>query len=270
MINDIVHQDGSSWVATKVISLRNPPPSEGWLLVAAKGNDGSSGRDGREGSVGKCGAGVSVGGESGEVLVKNSSNDYDTRWSRITPYYIGAASIDHRHDISDVRDLEGRLSMASPKGHVHSADQITGLKELLDAKVSARHMHLPEDIAYGPMSAQSLTVSDLNPLIYLRNNDSGDTAAIENNNGTVQVLCSGGVSIVVNGHNAVNIGSKSLSVDGDMIATKVRCSSLFMSGPTTFKIGMSGDKGQFCWDNDYLYLNIGKGIWKRIRLEESK
>lgn len=268
MINDIVHMDGSSWIASKVISLRTPPPGDGWHLMAARGIDGQRGTDGKNGSTGQVGHGVSVGGESGEVLVKASSEDYDTRWSRITPYYIGAANIDHRHDIADIRDLEGRLAMSSPKGHTHSADQISGLKELLDTKVSARHQHAPEDISHGPMSVQTLTVSDGTPIIYLRNNDSGDTAAIENTHGSLNVLSSGGVSIVINGRGVANISQNSLSVDGDVVGYNVRCTNLFLTGPINFKTGMSGNRGQVCWDNDYLYLNIGKGIWKRIRLEE--
>jgi hypothetical protein len=44
-------------------------------------------------------------------------------------------------------------------------------------------------------------------------------------------------------------------------------SGLIISGPVTPKNG-NGDKGQLCWDSEYLYLCIGKGIWKKIRLEE--
>lgn len=155
----------------------------------------------------------------------------------------------------------------SPKNHAHTVDQVLGLNDILNTKASAKHSHLLEDISFGPMSVQSLTVSDGLPAIYLRNNAHGDTASIETDRGNLNVLSSGGVSIVINGNNVANISKGGLSVDGSVVGYNVRCSNLFLNGPITPKTG-NGEKGQLCWDSEYLYLCIGKGIWKKIRLEE--
>lgn len=51
----------------------------------SQGDPGSDGADGTNGSDGADGVGIPLGGTTGQVLAKNSGNDYDTRW--ITPDY---------------------------------------------------------------------------------------------------------------------------------------------------------------------------------------
>ena len=59
-----------------------------------QGNIGVTGPTGPQGNIGVTGPGLSTGGTTGQVLIKNSSDDYDTSWSTLSAagsYSIGEA-----------------------------------------------------------------------------------------------------------------------------------------------------------------------------------
>jgi hypothetical protein len=270
MANDIVLLDGCSWAATKVISLRTPPPGDGWILCAAKGRDGSAGRDGRDGAEGKTGPGIPTGGTSNQVLIKQSDDDLDARWGSVTATQIGAAKEQHRHSMDDVIGLSFALGATAPVHHIHAVSDIGGLKELLDSKCNARHRHDAEDISIGDMTMRSLVLSNAEPTITLRSNESGEMSTIKQTmGGNMEIVSSGGLSITIGDIALLRAGRNTVSIDGTMVANSVKAgfAGLIISGPVTPKTG-NGEKGQLCWDSEYLYLCIGKGIWKKIRLEE--
>jgi hypothetical protein len=270
MTNDIVLADGCSWAASKVISINCPPPSDGWILCAAKGRDGSAGRDGRDGSEGKIGPGVPVGGTSNQVLVKQSDSDYDSRWGNLTPSQIGAAKERHQHGMDDVVGLQFAIGAMASRHHIHAMSDVGGLGEALDTKANANHRHIPEDIAIGDLTMRSMVLSNSEPTITLRSNESGEMSTIKQTiGGNMEIVSSGGLSITMGDVTVLRATSNGMSVSGTVMATGINAgpSGLIISGPVTPKNG-NGDKGQLCWDSEYLYLCIGKGIWKKIRLEE--
>lgn len=270
MINDIVLADGCSWAASKVISIHNPPPSDGWLLCAAKGQDGSAGRDGRDGAEGKCGTGIPTGGNGGQVLLKQSDSDYDAQWGTIGASQIGAAKESHKHSIDDVVGLHFSLSATAPKQHLHAMYDVSGLGEALDRKSNTGHKHDAEDIAIGDMTMRSVLLSSAEPTITLRSNESGEMSTIKQTiGGDMRIVSSGGLSVTIGDNPLIIAGRETVSVDGTVVANIVKAGfgGMIISGPVTPKIG-NGEKGQLCWDSEYLYLCIGKGIWKKIRLEE--
>lgn len=270
MTNDIVLSDGCSWAASKVISINCPPPSDGWILCASKGRDGSAGRDGRDGSEGKIGPGVPTGGTNNQVLLKQSESDYDTRWGCITATQIGAANEQHRHSMEDVIGLGFAMGSLAPKHHLHTISDVAGLKESIDAKCDARHRHDADEIAIGDLTMRSMVLSNAEPTITFRSNESGDMSTIKQTiGGDMRIVSSGGLSVTVGDSPLISAVRNTVSVDGTVIANIVKAGfgGMIISGPVTPKIG-NGEKGQLCWDSEYLYLCIGKGIWKKIRLEE--
>jgi hypothetical protein len=56
------------------------------LEKSAQGSQGPRGPTGPTGSTGSAGAGIATGGTPGQVLIKNSSTDYDTTWSNNLTY----------------------------------------------------------------------------------------------------------------------------------------------------------------------------------------
>jgi len=79
--------DSSQWVPTTstVIGPEGPEGSPGAQgpqgPQGIQGPVGPEGPEGPEGPQGSVGEGFPVGGSEGEVLVKSSSDDYDTEWS---------------------------------------------------------------------------------------------------------------------------------------------------------------------------------------------
>lgn len=53
-------------------------------LYTAGALKGDPGRDGKDGKDGKDGIGVPAGGTTGQVLVKNSDTDFDTKWMNLS------------------------------------------------------------------------------------------------------------------------------------------------------------------------------------------
>jgi len=270
MTNDIVWLDGCSWAASKVITIRTPPPGDGWILCAARGQDGSSGRDGRDGSEGKVGTGIPVGGSGGQVLLKQSDSDYDARWGTISASQVGAAKELHKHSIDDVVGLQFAISAMASRQHLHPISDVGGLGEALDRKSNTGHKHDAEDIAIGDMTMRSVLLSNAEPTITLRSNESGEMSTIKQTiGGNMRIVSSGGLSVTIGDAPLISAGRNTVSVDGTVVANIVKAGfgGMIISGPVTPKIG-NGEKGQLCWDSEYLYLCIGKGIWKKIRLEE--
>jgi len=76
--------DSSQWVPTTstVIGPEGPEGSPGPQgTQGPQGIQGPVGPEGPQGPAGEDGVGIPVGGSEGEVLVKSSSDDYDTEWS---------------------------------------------------------------------------------------------------------------------------------------------------------------------------------------------
>lgn len=270
MTNDIVWLDGCSWAASKVISIHNPPPSSGWLLCAAKGNDGAAGRDGRDGANGNTGLGIPSGGSSNQVLIKRSDAENDTAWATLNANQVGAANAEHQHGIDDVVGLRFAFGSMASRSHSHTISDVGGLNESLNGKANVGHNHYAEDIAIGDLTMRSMVLSSEEPKITLRSNESGDMSTIKQSlGGNMEFISSGGLSVKIGDSTLIRAARNSISVDGKVIATSVNAGvdGLIIFGPATPKVGR-GEKGQLCWDSEYLYLCIGKGIWKTIRLEE--
>ena len=116
-LHDAVTYDGSTYIATGVVTTTQPPPSLGWELMAAKGADGAQGEQGPPGRTGATGAtgeqgpigppgptgatgatgaagppgpigppgptgeGVPSGGTQYQILQKRTDTDFDTEWA---------------------------------------------------------------------------------------------------------------------------------------------------------------------------------------------
>lgn len=52
-------------------------------VVGERGTNGSNGANGSKGDKGDAGVGIAVGGTTDQVLAKNSSTDYDTKWTTL-------------------------------------------------------------------------------------------------------------------------------------------------------------------------------------------
>ena len=77
-----------SWTNNK--SLPNPDPVN---IKGPKGDTGEQGEQGEQGLPGATGPGVPTGGTTGQILTKNSNDDYDTIWKDVgsggIPTFIG-------------------------------------------------------------------------------------------------------------------------------------------------------------------------------------
>lgn len=71
---DMVNYLGSSYVAIQGTTGNLPTDTTYWQVVAEKGIQGETGDQGPEGQ------GLPEGGETGQVLVKTSNDDFDTEW----------------------------------------------------------------------------------------------------------------------------------------------------------------------------------------------
>lgn len=76
--------DSAQWVPTTSavvgpVGPEGPPGPQG--IQGPEGPEGPEGPVGPQGPAGEDGVGIPVGGSEGGVLVKSSSNDYDTEWS---------------------------------------------------------------------------------------------------------------------------------------------------------------------------------------------
>lgn len=83
-VNDIVQNDGGSYVATTAhTSTVDDEPGVGvnwetyWQVWAEKGTDGAAGAPGADGTDG---VGVPAGGTTGQVLAKIDATNYNTEW----------------------------------------------------------------------------------------------------------------------------------------------------------------------------------------------
>lgn len=80
--NDIYlwNVDTQAW--QNIGSLQGPPGPQGPAgRDGMDGKDGAPGADGKDGEQGPPGLGIAEGGTAGQVLVKNSDEDYDTKWT---------------------------------------------------------------------------------------------------------------------------------------------------------------------------------------------
>lgn len=75
--NDIVSWLGSSYLCLEEHHGATPPSPTYWQLLAAKGDAGAAGTNGTNGTDG---VGVPNGGGTGQILAKQSNDDYDAAW----------------------------------------------------------------------------------------------------------------------------------------------------------------------------------------------
>ena len=79
-----------------------------YQFFVAKGVDGEKGADGEKG---EAGIGIPVGGTSKQVIVKNSSNDYDTSWDSVENI-LKSAGLDLRGMLSEIQVNKDNISNA--------------------------------------------------------------------------------------------------------------------------------------------------------------
>ena len=79
-----------------------------YQFFVAKGVDGEKGADGEKG---EAGVGIPVGGTSKQVIVKNSSNDYDTSWDSVENI-LKNAGLDLREMLSEIQVNKDNISNA--------------------------------------------------------------------------------------------------------------------------------------------------------------
>ena len=79
-----------------------------YQFFVAKGVDGERGADGEKG---EAGIGIPVGGTSKQVIVKNSSNDYDTSWDSVENI-LKNAGLDLREMLSEIQVNADNISGA--------------------------------------------------------------------------------------------------------------------------------------------------------------
>jgi hypothetical protein len=82
-----------------------------------QGPQGAQGIQGNTGPQGPTGPGVPTGGTLGQVLVKNSSGDYDTLWQTLS---------------IDWAAVTGKPSSFPPSAHSHTIPDVTGLQTALN------------------------------------------------------------------------------------------------------------------------------------------
>lgn len=106
-----------------------------------------------KGDPGNPGAGVPVGGATGQVLAKVSGADYDTTWTAATAGAVGWADVTGKpttlagYGITDAATAaQGALAAsASQPGHTHAQSDITGLVTALAGKAATVHTHAIAD-----------------------------------------------------------------------------------------------------------------------------
>lgn len=78
--NDVVYYQGSSYICIVDNLNTQPTNTTYWAVMTLQGQQGAQGDQGDQGEQGPRGYGVSPGGTTGQVLIKNSDDDYDTVW----------------------------------------------------------------------------------------------------------------------------------------------------------------------------------------------
>lgn len=81
--NDVVYYQGSSYICIVDNLNTQPDNTTYWATMTLQGQQGAQGNTGDQGIQGEQGPrgyGVSPGGTTGQVLIKNSDDDYDTTW----------------------------------------------------------------------------------------------------------------------------------------------------------------------------------------------
>ena len=82
-----------------------------YQFFVAKGEKGLQGETGATGPKGEAGIGIPVGGTSKQVIVKNSSNDYDTSWDSVENI-LKSAGLDLRGMLSEIQANKDNISGA--------------------------------------------------------------------------------------------------------------------------------------------------------------
>ena len=82
-----------------------------YQFFVAKGEKGLQGETGATGPKGDAGVGIPTGGTSKQVIVKNSSNDYDTSWDSVENI-LKSAGLDLRGMLSEIQANKDNISGA--------------------------------------------------------------------------------------------------------------------------------------------------------------
>ena len=158
---DVVTYQGEAFIAQLDVPISpNPAPGNSpWVLMAAKGIDGSIGATGSAGATGAAGSGVPSGGSSNQVLRKASATAFDTQWVTLSAGDVGAAATSHTHSIDDVTNLSTTLNGKASSAHTHDIADVSGLQTALDGKSNTGHSHAASDISSGTISTDRLPIA---------------------------------------------------------------------------------------------------------------
>ena len=248
---DVVLFGSSSFVARKMTRGEQPSVSSPcWSMVAAGGQAGRVGDAGSNGRDGKDGAGVPVGGTVGQILTKTTERDHDTEWRTIDVSSLGAALASHKHSCSDIIDLPGMMDTKANAGHKHSASDIIGFSDALSRMSPAKHQHFGEDIIGGSIKA---TMVEADSVVV-------GTAIITDD----MVSSSERLTLNVNGCDAISILREGTKIDNPLDVRQIRVFAPRVPA-TSSSLGVPGE---MAWDDSFIYICVGKDIWKRSALSK--
>lgn len=269
MTNDIVYYDGSSYIASKVVTINTPPPADGWLVLALGGRDGKPGLLGAAGANGQTGRGVPDGGAIGQVLCKAGDAAYDAQWRTLEAGSVGAAAANHRHSIEEIDGLESSLSMRAKSWHEHDLDQVHGLRTELNLRAAVRHSHTTDDIVPGNMACTALSIrSDSSATIAMRGADGSSGAIITHDTYETAIDSTVPVKIDVQGQEAAVFDSGKVMTPLPVFCRKINATEgINLGNAFTPKSGSdTGQPGDVRWDTNYIYVCVARNTWRRTAL----
>lgn len=268
MTNDVVYRDGSSYIASKVVSINSPPPGDGWLLMAAGGRDGKPGIHGSRGDSGATGPGVPVGGSSGQVLVKETGADFDTAWKTPNHAWFGAAPAEHSHPIDQVEGLEAALGRKANGWHEHDVTQIAGLGPAMQRKADLVHSHIAGDLIAGDLQMKSITVTDAEFPGILLTNQNGNASLIREPKG-LAIRDDATIRLQVGIHPEVTILKDKVMVSSILMCKRLHVETVINLGNAVEhpQSNDAGQPGDMRWDANYIYICTARNTWRRAALE---
>lgn len=269
MTNDIVYHDGSSYIASKVVTINTPPPADGWLVLALGGRDGKPGQSGAAGANGQPGRGIPDGGSAGQVLCKTGGESHETEWRTLQANSVGAAAAVHGHSIEEIAGLTGSLSMKANSWHEHEIEQVHGLRTELNLRSPLQHSHKASDIAPGNLACTALSVqSDAEACISLRGSSRTSGATFVHDDEYTAIASSAPIEINVQGRNAIAFDSGKVMTPLPMFCRKVNTTDGINLGNASTPRNWDdvGQPGDVRWDTNYIYVCVAKNTWRRAAL----
>jgi hypothetical protein len=270
MTNDIVYHDGSSYIASKVVTINTPPPADGWLVLALGGRDGKPGLLGSAGSNGQPGRGIPDGGSVGQVLCKTGNDFCDAQWRTLEAGSVGAAAAKHRHSIAEIDGLEASLGMKAKAWHEHDLDQVHGLRTELNLRAAVRHSHTSEEISPGNMRCTALSIrSNANATIAMSGADGSSGVIITHDTYETSIDSTVPVKIDVQGQEAAVFHAGKVMTPLPVFCRKINTTEgINLGNASTPKSGSdTGQPGDVRWDTNYIYVCVARNTWRRTAIE---